>query len=742
MALITQVGAPVEFLASLTQKKSTAVIAALRSAIESSIDPLPLPEENIERFTVALPSDLHQRLMRKCEETRQSPVALSAQWIHAVMQRASTVPQTGLVEETPKQDGSSNKHDVFIEDVHRREEQELNLSFLREFLRPTALRAWYDMQEGKIALVEAPTGSGKGRMITSLAAALWRKKGGNAKIVISAPLPVTRQLLAELQLIAPEIPAMTLLGRANFIDTEKLSILDIEEEAPELAAWIKAGAPMLDESDKRFGNTKYAFLLEDAIRLAPNDSIAQAVSQCMLDEHSSGPAQDFFLKIRKESSEFNGILFVSHFYLMTDQRLHDLNVNRESSYTGILPERFDALLIDEAHLLEQAGAAVYSRTYHIHSLMTKHIPALDLKKREERRILDELGHLGKAIQQIVQHAGGDVLCRLSEYPELIEKFKAVKEALLTIPQPVRASKKTVKSAVRRYLKEFVNDIETIVEGKLSLQLGLTPAREYPVITIGRSNLYRPLKALWDRCDAAFLCSATIFLETALGKSSKYFQWVMALPELRTCAYEVSVPWLRSAAKVSIDPTSVLPNDKERADEWIDSLSNKIKKIYDEAKGGVVALCTSYETANRLETLLRPSLQDVLIVQSSVQNASTCSQIYRELAKSGKRPLWIGLGSAWTGIDLSDSSVPPEEDYLLTDLIVTRIPWRLNRSITHLRRMLGNRDVDRQETLRMFRQGIGRLVRREGVKDRRLHILDPRILDNRYVSFRKTLKVFE
>jgi ATP-dependent DNA helicase DinG len=122
--------------------------------------------------------------------------------------------------------------------------------------------------------------------------------------------------------------------------------------------------------------------------------------------------------------------------------------------------------------------------------------------------------------------------------------------------------------------------------------------------------------------------------------------------------------------------------------------------------------------------------------------SRCPQKYRERAQNGIRPLWIGLGGAWTGIDLSDNSVPPEEDRLLTDLIITRIPWRLNRSITHLRRMNALKDAERMETLRLFRQGIGRLVRREGVRDRKLHVLDPRIEEKYYASFRKTLQAFD
>lgn len=725
---IVKLGAPKSFLAEQTGKKSAAILSALRTAFEQNLAPEPLPEADIERISVALPGDVHHRLMDLCAHTQQSPAIVSAQLINAVLKERSPTESSDKAVRTPFP-------------VPLRTGQGEDFAALRDFLRPTAARAWYDMQEGKIAVVEAPTGSGKGRMIAQLAAMTWRAKGPKAKIVISAPLPITRQLLDELRFVAPDVPAMILLGRANFLDVERLrDVLDLEE-APELARWLEQGAPAISETGKFLANASggdVAYLLEDALSLAPNEEIARIVSGCMLDAESNGPAQEIVQRLRAKGQNFEGILLVSHLYLAADQRLRDLHANRTLE-KALLPERFDALLIDEAHLLEQAFSSAYSRTYHLNALLTRHLPALELKAEMRARVRCAIESLGDTICRLVAQEGGDVLCRLSEQKEMMARLQDVKDVLKEVPQPTRESKKSNKTRHRRYIKDFLADLCALLDGRLSVQLGVTPVRGFPVMTIGRSNLSRPLEALWARCDAAFLCSATIFLETMLGKSAKYFQWVMSLPQLRTRTYEVRVPWLSGAAKVLFDPTPMAPDD---SDAWIEALATRIASIYENAKGGVVVLSTSFDTATRLGERLRPLLGEALIVQTPQQGASSCAQKYRERAQNGIRPLWIGLGGAWTGIDLSDNSVPSEEDRLLTDLIITRIPWRLNRSITHLRRMNALKDAERMETLRLFRQGIGRLVRREGVRDRKLHVLDPRIEEKYYASFRKTLQAFD
>lgn len=109
------------------------------------------------------------------------------------------------------------------------------------------------------------------------------------------------------------------------------------------------------------------------------------------------------------------------------------------------------------------------------------------------------------------------------------------------------------------------------------------------------------------------------------------------------------------------------------------------------------------------------------------SASACAVQYKALHNSGVKPVWVGLGSAWTGIDLSDDSVAPEDDRMLTDLIITRIPIGVGRTVIHERRVrIHGFSIVLQEAIWHLRQGLGRLVRREGVVSKQLWVLDSRL----------------
>ncbi|EQD33127.1 DEAD/DEAH box helicase, partial [mine drainage metagenome] len=106
--------------------------------------------------------------------------------------------------------------------------------------------------------------------------------------------------------------------------------------------------------------------------------------------------------------------------------------------------------------------------------------------------------------------------------------------------------------------------------------------------------------------------------------------------------------------------------------------------------------------------------------------------------NGRRPCLLGVGSAWTGLDLSGDGlaaitgrhVAESEDQVVTDLIIPTAPIGTNRSLTQAwRKERMGMVAEVGATSLMFRQGIGRLVRREGLpRNRRLHFLDTRIYD--------------
>ena len=98
-----------------------------------------------------------------------------------------------------------------------------------------------------------------------------------------------------------------------------------------------------------------------------------------------------------------------------------------------------------------------------------------------------------------------------------------------------------------------------------------------------------------------------------------------------------------------------------------------------------------------------------------------------MAAAGGRPVWVATGVAWTGLDLSDRARPASEDGLLTDLVITRLQIRRGEGVHEaLRYERAGLSMMRLETVFRFRQGLGRLVRAEGLPDRRLWVCDGRL----------------
>jgi CRISPR type IV-associated DEAD/DEAH-box helicase Csf4 len=105
-----------------------------------------------------------------------------------------------------------------------------------------------------------------------------------------------------------------------------------------------------------------------------------------------------------------------------------------------------------------------------------------------------------------------------------------------------------------------------------------------------------------------------------------------------------------------------------------------------------------------------------------------TSLFKAEARAGNRPVWVATGPAWTGLDLRDELAKnASDDRILTDLVITRNPMGRNRTAAHLARVarLGFEQelLDAAFTLR---QGLGRLIRREDLKNRRIWFLDGRI----------------
>lgn len=123
--------------------------------------------------------------------------------------------------------------------------------------------------------------------------------------------------------------------------------------------------------------------------------------------------------------------------------------------------------------------------------------------------------------------------------------------------------------------------------------------------------------------------------------------------------------------------------------------------------------------------LRLLLGERLLIQARGGFRAALAQ-FRKGHAEGLKMVWLATGPAWTGLDLSHSDVEAKRDWLLTDVVIPRIPYGTERSAIHRARMVWMQSAERDRAAFQLRQGIGRLVRREGLKKRRVWMLDGRL----------------
>ncbi|MCH8552941.1 MAG: DEAD/DEAH box helicase family protein [Natronospirillum sp.] len=586
---------------------------------------------------------------------------------------------------------------------------------VRELLHPLLKQAHEGLQQGKIAFVEAATGTGKGRMLAALAA---DAAAAGQQVVVSAPLSVTWQLVDDLSQLPGSLPAIDLLlGRPNFVDPESVRGWAQDNSHGELLDWVEAGGPALSartQNIAKLTGKALSWLLEDALSLAEG----LPVSTVMLsgDSGKECPAEGLYRTLKStENRSQQGILLCSHHMLASHVRHAAFNRDADDDPASGIPSKIDTLLVDEAHQLEAAFAAIFSHAIHFRSLIRTIQSSVKVNKKPALLALEVMEH--EITERILptNQSATSASGWPSEYPDITDTMKRAEDALCAIKT------KNLNAHATSAIRAAIGAFRAALSGRSMLRFEVSPVRRYPGLTVGRSNLEGATADLWDSVGSAALCSATLFA----GDSANLTRWKLGVDVARALyCRPVHPPWTWKPVVLHSERTSV---DADDSAEWAQSASEQIHRIAARAAGGTLVLCTSHDNVRQLSDSLSDNLAGRLIAQHPGTSARGCAMQFDALYRSGLKPVWIGVGAAWTGISLSDTEALAHEDNMLSDLVITRLPIGLNRSLTHDRRVkIGGFGIVAQEALWQLRQGIGRLVRREGLPDKHLWVLDPRL----------------
>lgn len=291
-------------------------------------------------------------------------------------------------------------------------------------------------------------------------------------------------------------------------------------------------------------------------------------------------------------------------------------------------------------------------------------------------------------------------------------------------------------------------------------VSFSPVRVFPQIHVGSKSVASQLSFTWATARAGAAVSATLYLPKGEGYSAWYQKTLLSIHDSRAKEYPpVAPPWVFTQVEAIYlpPPEPIIPTGENvprlvlrppaRSDRldpdtrlsaeniWLGDLAKTLRGIYATANGGVLVLMTSYDSAKRLGELLANDLKESLIVASTDTGVEKQKRRYLDVAKNGGRPIWLGVGAAWTGLDLSGKLIglQPHQDEVLTDLVIPRVPFGSNRSLTHAYRMKNDPAVSWEviDAAFMQKQGMGRLIRNEGLPSkRRIWILDNRMNDPR------------
>ncbi len=405
------------------------------------------------------------------------------------------------------------------------------------------------------------------------------------------------------------------------------------------------------------------------------------------------------------------------------------------------------LVIDEAHQFEAAVSLVNSSRISLYTLR-----ALLARARREQKLSahSAVAQAHGKVTDLGRYLGG---LGQDETIGMEDLSQDARNALLAKCEAVRKSLDSKPCAALPMVRSYARAFSMVMDRLRALQspgsarerpgeeayVSYSNIRRSPSFIAGPASVSGHLGAIWSSAKAGVvLASATLYTPTSTGDlRCDYLRTILNTPQGRTVmAMPVVDPSIYAIPTMHI-PTpataAALRPAAEAADrhQWHQEQARVlVEHVLPSSQGGTLVLCTSYADIEGLaEQLHARGLERSIISMSRGSGFSLSRNAFIKAYQEGGKPVLLALGPAWTGVDLSLPGVPPEVDRLLTALVVSKLPVGLNDSNTmRARKLRMGMHAVTQEALLTLKQGFGRLIRRSGVQDRHLWLLDGRVYD--------------
>gem|GEM_PF-6735414 len=523
-------------------------------------------------------------------------------------------------------------------------------------------------------------------------------------------------LLHEFDNVAPDLAPAFLLGAQNFVSRKRIEAVILEvlefEEGEQIVApvreWLAQGGPVKQPHTRLFAKLEptAAYFADDLLAVSPDFPI----EECRLEPGEEGePATECLRALAERAKEAPVVICT-----MTMLALRE--VLRPGDAAPI------TLLVDEAHSLEDALASVLSPTL---SLFTLRAWLKQEPFKGARKFVEPISHFLQRMRHELKQQQLDY-----HDPAFVELRNLLRPIHSAVSKVRRESLSSEGQRLRYTMGRVIDDR---LEGLPAYVLFSSRLR-YVRFVFGPTSIRKPLQRLWEHCEGVALVSGTLALPKRDGHTDySYITRILHLPPARLVTRDPLVmPWLHTTPvlhlpeaknweRLSYPGAATEPGSPHTYEKWIASVAAALEEIWGNAKGGTLVLLNSHADREALATALGQNQTGLLDGTGSV---TAMASRFRALYSDGKKPLWLALGPAWTGLDLRAEG-PPGNDFLLTDLVIVRMPINASQTATFLYRSQQSFTARIDEALFRLRQGLGRLVRRGGLSHRKIHFLDGR-----------------
>ncbi|MFP4549997.1 MAG: helicase C-terminal domain-containing protein [Spirochaetales bacterium] len=639
--------------------------------------------------------------------------------------------------------------------------------------------------EDDVLAVEAGTGVGKSYayLIPALA---WAAANEERVVVTTATINLQQQLVNKdipmvQRILGSEVPVELVKGRGNYLCRKRLG--ELADEQSLFSQNDLSGEDMFDSASRELdasipgtddeqlsalrewadttdtgSRSELPFVVPDELWSQINsDADSCSEVNCRLRENC------FFQKSRRRAAAAR-VLIVNHHLLFVDLALRVRGIGFENR--AVLPP-FQRLIFDEAHIIENSATSLFSESFSLFSVR-KHTRRL-LHRRGSRTggLLPRVRQRGAAADRVV--AATKLVAEVEEAAVAVNAAAAGSIAEFTFRFTV-----ATEQSMRRKLLEPVGELHTRLiglshslvdlledddeeEGGPFHDLRVVARRIERIITLCESftdyenhsdrvfwiELRRAAdgsrfarfissqldirsvmrEAVYDAFDTAVFTSATLTVADSFDYWGGRIGLLDAPRSVSFATFPSPFPY-SECALLGVPTDAPLPSTPE----YSDYLHGFLSRLLEISEGKALILFTSYQMLREAYDALRPRLGE-LGIAALRQGEDDRARLLARFTEDTTSVLFA-TESFWQGVDA------PGETLQL--VVLCRLPFRVPTDPVLMARTEaieakgGNAfaELSLPEAVMKFRQGFGRLVRRQS--DRGVVIItDVRVVTKQY-----------